>query len=387
MLLQVMYNNVASIAYTNLALGAHLYWLVPAQSNVDIQKLRNQSSVIKFNGGLAPQIARFQTVGDEMFKALDFIDRAIQRTGAIQSTSRGEPPAGIEAGVALAFLEEQENQRANTDIKKHNSFIKKLARFSLATAGAFYNADDGRTIRIVGKNNLFSIKALDVAKLGGPYDIRVQRTTALSESKSGRLSQILALESRFPGKLPWEQVADMLDLANDQKFYSLATVAVQAAERENEMMANGEQIPAAERYEEHLVHWYSLAKYIQSASFKEDMPDDRKQLFMEHGMSHEFWMWEKAKENPVFQAKLVQLENFPSFTSSPMQPQIPAMPVGIEPGMGGSAEQQAGIPLPEDQAGGAPPEEGNAGEQIQEPLPSGPVPPESAPAGGPPEEL
>lgn len=329
LLLQVMYNNLASIAYTNLALGSHMYWLVPKQGNVDISKLRNSASIIKHNAGMPPTIAQYSVVGQEIFKMLEFVQEAIQRISGIQGVSRGEPPAGIEAGVALAFLEEQENQRANVDIKKHNAFIKKLARLSLSVAGDYYDPSDGRTIRIVGKNNAYATKALETASLGQPYDIRIQRTTALSESKSGRLSQILALESRFPGKLPWEQVADMLDLARDEKFYDLASVAVKAGERENEVMMEGKPIQDALEWEEHLVHWYSHVKFMQSPTFKEDTPEIIKQFFIKHCRSHEVWMHMKAKVNPHFMQRLLQYENFPLFTlAGPTGGPPPGPPAG-----------------------------------------------------------
>lgn len=367
MLLQVMYNNLASIAYTNMALGSHIYWMLPKAANVDLKKIKNGNSVISFSGPQAPKIEQFKTVGQDMFAALEFVDKSISRLAAIQEVSRGEVPPGIEAGVALAFLEEQENQRANTDIKKHNAFIKKLARLSLATAGAFYDPADGRTIRIVGKNNQFSVKALDVAKLGGPYDIRVQRTTALSESKSGRLSQLLALEGRFPNILPREQVLDMLDLANDQKFYDLATVAVQAAERENELMQDGVPVQPAESYEDHILHLSVLYKFMQTANFKEDVPEEIKMLFMDHGAGHEVFLHQKLSSppvNPLFAQKLLQdLPMFPVFTLNGNFTPAGMIPGGPTPGMpspGGEEGAQGASPL------AAPPDEGQP-----EPMPEG----------------
>lgn len=367
-LLQVMYNNTASIAYTNLSLGAHLYWMVPAQGNVDLTKLKNGASVIKFNGGMPPTLQQFKTIGAEIFQSLDFFDKAMSRIGAIQQVSRGEPPTGVEAGVALAFFEEQENQRANTDIKKHNAFIKKLARLSLSVAGDYYRPEDGRMIRIVGKNNQFAMKALDVAKLGGAYDIRVQRTTALSESKSGRLSQILALEGRFPGMLPREQIMDMLDLANDQKFYSLTAVAVRAAERENELMSDGQAIPDAESWEELIVHWHAHAKFIQSASFKEDMDDYRKNLFLSHLAGTEFLMWEKSKL-PAFGQALMALENFPLVTLPPPPPPAPPMPMEPPPPQASPKEE---APIEEGDGDMNTPDDidtGEAGNTEEEPIP------------------
>lgn len=319
LLLQVVLNNLYSLAYTNISLGSHLYWLVPTGGGVDVSKLRNSASVIKFSGSTAPRIETFKTVGTEIFKLIEIVEQRIASISGRQPISQGIVPPGVEAGIAMTFLEEQENQRANVDIKKHNAFIKKLARMSLAVAGDKYEQGDGRTIRIVGKNNAFSIKSLENAKLGGPYDIRVQRTTALSESKSGRLSQILALEGRFPGMLPREHVLDMLDLANDQKYYDMATVAVQAAEHENEQMLEGIVALAPEEYEEQIVHWTSHVKQIQSSSFKNDVPPEIKQIFFDHIEAHEFWMFKKMG-NPAFAQRMMTLEGFPAISISVPQP-------------------------------------------------------------------
>ena len=351
-LLNVMYNNMASINYTNMSLASHVYWMVPREGRVDVKKIRNGASILQYTGGVPPRLERFQCIGEDSFKFSEFLDQSMLRMSGIQGVSRGEPPQGIEAGVALAFLEEQENQRANTDIKKHNAFVKKLARLSLATAGAFYKPEDGRTIRIVGKNNSFSVQALNVAKLGGPYDIRVQRTTALSESKAGRLSQILALESRFPGMLPREQIMDMLDLANDKKFYNLASVAVEAQERESELMMQGQPVADAAEFEEHLVHWFSLKKHMQSASFKEDTPPEIKALFIKHGASHELFMHIKMQTSQMY-AQLIatQAPEFPTFTlpgtiQAPMagSPTGVATPSGEPPASSGQGPSPDSIP-------------------------------------------
>jgi hypothetical protein len=375
--LQVVLNNLYSMAYTNVSLGSHLYWLVPIQGNVDVNKLRNSASVIKYQGNVAPKIETFKTVGSEIFQMIEIVEARIQAISGRQPISQGQVPPGVEAGIAMTFLEEQENQRANTDIKKHNAFIKKLARLSLAVAGDKYDASDGRTIRIVGKNNMFSVKALDVAKLGGPYDIRVQRTTALSESKAGRISQLLALEGRFPGMLPREQILDMLDLANDQKFYDMATVALQAAENENEIMLDGQQVKPPTKYEDCIVHWQSHAKFIQSRSFKEDLPDQIKAMFFKHILATEYFIIEKMQQptvSPLFVQKVQALESFPLFMKvAPVAVGTPAdAPMTNSPGAGPAVPSQAPpmddsmAPEPTD-TGEVPPEENASGTDIQAP--------------------
>jgi hypothetical protein len=150
--------------------------------------------------------------------------------------------------------------------------------------------------------------------------------------------------------LPREQVLDMLDLANDQKFYDLGTVAVQAAEHENELMLESKPVQPPERYEEHIVHWQSHVKFIQTRSFKEDVPPEIKELYFDHIAAHEYFMLEKTQEptvSPVFVQKLQALEGLPLF----MLVRPPQMGMAPEAGMPLSA------PPEQKEASGPPPTE------------------------------
>jgi hypothetical protein len=171
----------------------------------------------------------------------------------------------------------------------------------------------------------------------------------------------------------------MLDLANDQKFYDLATVALQASEHENELMLEGGLVQAPERYEDHIVHWQSHVKFIQTRSFKEDLPPEVKQNYFDHIEAHEYFMLEKAKEHtvsPLYHQKLQQLEGFPLFS-------LVAPPMAAAPGMGMPPEG----PMPPAGGQAPPPMDESA---MPEPTPEGEVPPEQQAADAaqlPPEEV
>lgn len=369
LLLQVMYNQLLALMYRNIALGAHLYWMIPRGANVNANAIRNSESAITYSGGVPPTIQTFRTVGAEVFNLLSIVGQELQKVARIHGISRGDIPARAESGVFLAALEEQENQAHNAEIKHQNAAIKKIARLSLATAGDYYTKEDGRTLRIVGKDMEYEVQSLDVAKLAGPYEIRIRRSTALSESPATRLAQIQTIAQTFPDMFPREQVMDMLDLANEQKFYDLTTQAVRAAEREVELMNEGIEVEPPERFEAILVHWDVHARNMQTRAFKE-APEDVKQLHLDHMLLTEALIYEKAfiEGNPALQQRLIALENFPMVFVMPQQ--------GVGPGPEAGAQGEAAAipsgaadplaPEPTEMSGATPP---IPGETPQPPVP------------------
>ena len=116
-----------------------------------------------------------------------------------------------------------------------------------------------------------------------------------------------------PDLLSNERWLDLLDLADTEKMNSLITVAVRAAESENEDMMAGRPVGDPEEFEDHIVHWKVHTKAMQERTFKEECPPEYRQKVMEHIAIHEFLMVEKARANPLFQAKLAELALFPIF--------------------------------------------------------------------------
>ena len=145
----------------------------------------------------------------------------MEQIGGVYGVSRGAPPPGIRAGIALQFLEEQELQRANTSIVKHNNFIVEVNEMAIAVAGDYYKTDEegtNRLVRILGPNSQYQIKTLEKVNLSGPYTVHIQNTTALSDSRAGRTQQVIDLAQNIPGLLSREQIADLLDLGAPEKF-------------------------------------------------------------------------------------------------------------------------------------------------------------------------
>src|SRR5690606_28833602 len=135
-------------------------------------------------------------------------------------------------------------------------------------------------------------------------------------------AQTLSMKQTFPNLISDERAADMLDLNDDRRFFSVVTQAVQAAEREVELMNDGTRVEEPTRYEALLVHWEVHGTHMQTRRFKES-PKDVQDLHLEHMLVTEGLMYEKGfiEQNPAFQQRLMTLENYPMvFELPPPQP-------------------------------------------------------------------
>lgn len=310
---QLVLNKLYTLWYKNIALGSHLYWLLPANARIARDKITNSASVIQYFGTQKPEIAVFRTVAPELLQLIDKIEQRILTVSRVQSTSRGELPPNVEAGVAISILEEQENQAMTPDIKKVNASVEKLYKLALGIAGDKFEKGDGRTARILGKEGEFLLEEVDVAKLSGPYDIKVKKATAFSQSKPLLIKEITQLEAMRPNFLSNEELYDLLDLGDRNKFYDITTAARRAAEFENERMREGRDVPEPTEDEYLLVHWDSHATFVQTPSYKIQSSQDVRELFRAHMITTEMRLIERAKKNVALAQKLAAIEYFPMF--------------------------------------------------------------------------
>jgi hypothetical protein len=368
--IQHNYNKMTSLISKNIFLVAHPKIMMP-EGAAKIESMGNSATAVTFRGPVAPSVVTFPANPPEVYGFRDQLKQEMEQIGGVYGVSRGQPPSGIRAGIALQFLEEQELQRANTQIVKHNNFIVEVNEMAIGVAGDYYNTDpskgDARLLRILGPNSQYQLRSLQNVDLSGPYTINIQKTTALSDSRAGRTQQVIDLLQNIPGIMSKEQAADILELGAPEKFYSVATAALRSAESENEELLRGEEISPPEVYEQHLVHWKAHSIVVQGRFYKEDVPEPIKVRMVQHIAVHEMFMLEAAIDNPEAAAEIRTLAGFPMF-HEPTPEQKTFLVTG-----------QVLPPQPPSQVGavgiqnGALPSEG--GPIIQDELPTGELPP------------
>jgi hypothetical protein len=355
----------------NIVLASHPKWMVPAGS-VALDRLGNDMTIVQYKGPQPPVLATAPTVPGDVFSFREKLKEEFQQISGVFGVSRGEPPPGIKAGVALQFLSEQESERYNELVLKYNDMIVGIARMTLAVCGDYYDESDERMIRVIGKNNEWMTKFFDVAYLEKDYDVRVQNSSALPRSVAARTQTLLDLNERFPDQFTGEQVIDLLDLAQADKFIDAATVAVRAAQAENEELLRAEPDAVDEgmlsprEYENHILHWREHTRAVQEYSFKFQTPPEAQDRLINHIRAHEMMMMDQSALNPLFAQELQKLALFPMFfKASPpvVEPMVPpeAMAMGqdamgtpvqpmpevpVNPALGGEPQMPTQEPMP-----------------------------------------
>ena len=150
----------------------------------------------------------------------------------------------------------------------------------------------------------------DTANLSKSYDIRIQNASALPQSKAARMQTLLDLNQQFPALVTPEMVLDMLDMAQNDKFVDLTTVAVRAAQAEKRDDGPGDDVQV-EEHEDHFQHWANHAPVVQEISFKTQTPKKIQEKFKRHIMAHEMLLIEKAKTNPCDHAEASDAQQLP----------------------------------------------------------------------------
>jgi hypothetical protein len=310
--LQKMYDNISTLIAKNIYLTAHAKWLMP-KGACKIEQLGNDNTIVQYQGNIPPQLAQVASNPSEVYAFREQIKNDMQTVYGNHGISRGEVPKGITAASALQFLNELENERNSTDISKHSFLVLDIAKMSVAIAGDYYDVDDGRMLRIVGDSNKHLIKHFDVANLNKDYDIRFDNSTGLPETKSAKIQRIMDTMQRNPNLFSPERWEELLDLGSSERMIKLSTDAIQAADSENEDILAGEPVGMPEDWEDHIAHWESHVRAMQSRSFKEEASLEVQATMKQHLRVTEQLMLEKMKNSPLFQAKLASLKLFPIF--------------------------------------------------------------------------
>jgi hypothetical protein len=356
--------KLTNMIVRNIFMLSHPKWMMPAGA-AKLEALGNDSTIVQYKGPTAPALVSSQATPAEVYNFRSILGDETYRKAGIGETSRGEPPAGIKAFVALQFVSEMEQELFNRLILKLNAFIKNVTKKDLAVAGDYYAKDEKRAILIQGKEGRWMSAFFDSSHLSKPYDVRAQNSSALPQSKGARIQTVMDLNKEFPGLIPQEQLVELIDLGQSDKFVTAVTVSIRAAEAENEFLMEGKDVKAPEQFEDQVIHWKIHSKMIQEWGFKHQTPKEIQDKAIDHMRATEMLLWDRSVKFPKFATILETLPGFPLVyephpqtpptPEAPMDPLPPELPPEgappVDPAM--LDQLEAGEPVNPDQ-GGAP---------------------------------
>jgi hypothetical protein len=337
------YNRLTNQIYQNLQAETPKL-LVHESAAVDAQRMPTGVIAMEWRGNNEPKWVIPQTNNTSIFKFREDLKQNIIEMGMSTPIVRGQTPnAQLDSFIALQHFEDQRIQLATPQIKQHIKAIEHLYRRLISLGRDHYDPEDNRLVRIVGKNNKFTLKYFDPVNLDKNYDVTISTTGNLANSKAARTQFMLTIKREFPNLVDDQLFIDTVGIGDSEKFQNAITTAVNSAEAENEDMLSGERVAEPTRYEDLIAHWDSHRIPMQGREFKL-APDEVKELFERHVTATEKLMFEQATESPTFAQRLTNLRQFPIFyTPTPTNEPPPMM--GMEGEELGGVPEQTSAPM------------------------------------------
>lgn len=296
-------------------------WVYP-KGAVDPNKLTNKYGAVEFKGPNAPQLVTFNGVNAASEGLLSTSERYIEKQSTIFGISRGDVPKGIKAAVALQFLDEQELQRESRGMAKRQRRIIDTNKMVLELMQQYYKGSDGRMVKMLGEDNEYMIRDMSKANFGNCDDIRILNTSALSDSKTGRVAAILDINmaTQNDPEGPYfkkNEITQILDIGNDQRFKNLRLSSTKAAQYKIAKILAKEPCPEPREFDDFLVEYPLFIETIRQREYKGEDPEIIDQL-KTYIMGMEYLMWDKAQKNPIFKQRMMQFTAYPAFYQVPI---------------------------------------------------------------------
>ena len=317
--MQRYYNNIQSAQARDFSWASAPKWMMP-KGACNVSSLNNDLTIVEFQGPVAPQLVTHNPTPPQSMEMQDRLEKKISQHSTQYDISRGDVPSGVTANSALRFLDEQEGQRIFVQESKRKRRVVEVGRMVLTRMKQYYKGNDGRIVRILGKDNAFMIESMEKADFSKVYDVKIQNSSALPDTKTGKISAIIDLNmaTQTDPIFKKEEVIQMMDLGNDEYFKDRATVAVNAANTALQKMMDGQMVPPVAIFDDLMVYHSVFEKSMQSFSFKTIDPKAMELITM-FMKNLEYQMFERGKKNAVFAQQLGMLDNYPLF----FKPEMP----------------------------------------------------------------
>lgn len=289
------YNKTRSqlIEYKNLM--AFPQWLVENGSlNSDITD--EPGAIIEYkNGRTPPRTISVPTISSDVYKNIELCDQEFFFISGQQETSHGGAPAGIKSGVAIRYLQEQDDTKIMPTISNWVNVKRKYMTYLVKLAKHYYTIP--RKIKVVGKD-----KKVQVLEFQGSdittTDIRIEEGSLFQQSKSAK--QQYVFDMLGAGVLnPVEDralILKMLELGVVDDMYDDEQIDSQQAQNEEVKWSRGLIDTITRDFFNHAEHIKVHNKFRKQNEYVE-LEDSIKAYIDEHVLEHEMLLQQQVAQN------------------------------------------------------------------------------------------
>ena len=351
-----MYDLVQSGLARNIGVASAPKLLI-AEGSVNLKQADNRYGIMQWRGPHEPKWLQHNYVNRGEFDIQDRLEKRMDKAAKVYDISKGQVPAGVTATSALRLLDDQEIQANSESLEKRRERVKKIYWKVMKSMEVNYDPEDERMTRILGEDNQYLIDSFAKYDFGKIYSVDLEYISALSDTRSGRISDIIDLNAANQKEPTFgrKEIIKLLDLGLEKAFVDEISYATVTAKTLLENLKQGKGAMSPEETDD-LIEMYAIfSRYVESISYKMKLKPHVKNSIKEYIKGLEYLMAEKARMNMLFAMKVKEFPKYPMFykpgavlTAAP-----PAMPPGAPtPGGQPPASGKVGMPNMNEKAQG-----------------------------------
>lgn len=350
-----LYDLVMSGMARNIGVASAPKLLI-AEGSVNLKQADNKYGVMQWRGPHKPEWMQHNYVNKGEFEILDRAEKRMDKASKVYDISKGQVPAGITATSALRLLDDQEIQANSETTAKRRTRIKAIYWKTMKSMHVNYKPEDERMSRILGENNEYLIESFVKYDFGKIYSVGMENLSALSDTRSGRVSDIIDLNAANQKDPTFgrKEIIKLLDLGLEKAFVDEISYSTVTSKTLLEMLKAGKTTIAPEMTDDLLEMYSIFSRYVESLNYKTKLKPATRKAIKEYILGLEGLMDTKAKQNMLFATRVREFAKYPMFfTPGSVITAVPAPmppaggPAGAE---GGSAK--AGLPNMNEKAQG-----------------------------------
>lgn len=332
---QEMFDNSLSAIATNQSQFAVQSITIPRGSAVDVDELSGMKFISftpqNVSGGGRPEALNLTQSSPETFKFADALDRIMMDLSGIPSTLRGNPPAGVTSGVAIATLSANAIEFMNGVSMSYTKCWEKTLENAINCYKKFANLE--QNVTMMGKNNQVTSRKFKGDDLESISGVKIQLTNPVMQNVAGKLEvtqQLMQMPREF-----WPDYVSVLEGRPLSDIYRTELSQSDLIESENESLMTGKQVIALAT-DDHGAHVREHAGLLNDPNIR--LNGQVNEAVLNHILEHE----QLSKNTDPYLTAMVRTGTIPEGPPPGAVPPSPQAPAGAAPGgppqMGGNLE-------------------------------------------------
>jgi hypothetical protein len=296
--LQAAYNRSRNQQIESRNLMARPKWLVAKGSLSNDLGITNQpGDIVEYNPPFRPEAWTPPPLPEYVFRIEEALLKDMEDISSIHEVTQARAPSGVRSGVAIAQLQEQDDQALAPTFMVASKQISKLGSWLLQLVAE--NVEEDRMLKVVGENRgvesfLLTGGALFGDNQGTPgvnyFDVEVQMGSQLPLSKQARSQFVLDLVNAgiLDRVQDRKKIMELLELGHEEGALTEDQMDKQAAIRENVEMMQGvfSEPNSWDNDEEHLRQHQLWRKQPQYSQALQENPQ-LNEIFDQHDAGHQ----------------------------------------------------------------------------------------------------